>query len=122
MVSGANGNARLVLGRMLSMYQTTKAATKDRITHAHDGILLAQEFLLFLNSGLPFQRLYNSSWIQYTPLENLKKYEVSSYLNTYVIFMADPPQRKIIVLLIRGGKYQVFSTLHPANPPNLLQV
>ena len=56
-VAGANGNERLVLGRMLSMYQTTKAATKDRITHAQPGILLAQEFLLFLNSVLPFQRI-----------------------------------------------------------------
>ena len=54
-VTGANGNARSVLGRMLSMYQTTIAARKDMMTQTQAGSLFAQEFLLFLNSGLPFR-------------------------------------------------------------------
>ena len=55
MVTGANGNALSVFGRMLSMYQTTMAATNEMITHTQAGILFAQEFLLLRNFTLPFR-------------------------------------------------------------------
>ena len=54
MVTGANGKARPVRSPMLIKYQTARATSRDIIPHAQAGILLAQEFLLFLNSGLPF--------------------------------------------------------------------